>query len=85
MGVSGQRHAPTALLPAGKGPPVPIGQEAGWAQVPVWTQRVEEKFFAPAGDRTPIVEPVVRHYTAWANPAPFKWTTWLLSYKKYSI
>jgi hypothetical protein len=30
MGVSGQRHSPAALLPPGKGPPVPIGQEAGW-------------------------------------------------------
>jgi hypothetical protein len=38
MGVSGQRHAPAALLPPGKGPPVPIGQEAGWAPEPVWTQ-----------------------------------------------
>jgi hypothetical protein len=26
MGVSGQRHAPAALLPPGKGPPVPIVQ-----------------------------------------------------------
>jgi hypothetical protein len=43
MGVSGQRHAPTALLPPGKGPPVPIVQEAGWASEPVWTQRLEEK------------------------------------------
>jgi hypothetical protein len=53
-GVSGQHHAPAALLPPGKGPPVPIGQEAGWAPQPVWTQRLQEKFFAPAGDRTPI-------------------------------
>jgi hypothetical protein len=30
-GVSGQHHAPAALYPPGKGPPVPIGQEAGWA------------------------------------------------------
>jgi hypothetical protein len=52
MGVSGQRHAPAALLPPGKGPPVPIGQEAGWAPEPVWTQRLQEKLFAPAGDRT---------------------------------
>jgi hypothetical protein len=29
MGVSGQRYAPAALLPSGKGPPVPIVQEAG--------------------------------------------------------
>jgi hypothetical protein len=35
MGVSGQRHAPAALLPPGKGPPVPIVQEAGWAPEPV--------------------------------------------------
>jgi hypothetical protein len=54
MGVSGQRQAPAALLPPGKGPPVPIVQEAGWAPEPVWTQRPEEKSFAPAGDRTPI-------------------------------
>jgi hypothetical protein len=30
-------------LPPGKGPPVPIVQEAGWAPEPVWTQRFEEK------------------------------------------
>jgi hypothetical protein len=29
-------------LAAGKGPPVPIVQEAGWALEPVWTQRIEE-------------------------------------------
>jgi hypothetical protein len=47
-------HAPAALLPPGNGPPVPIIQEAGWASEPVWTQRIEEKSFAPAGDRTLI-------------------------------
>jgi hypothetical protein len=41
-------------LPPGKGPPVPIVQEAGWAPETVWTQRIEEKSFAPARDRTPI-------------------------------
>jgi hypothetical protein len=35
MGVSGQRHIPAALLPPGKGPPVPIVQEAGWAPEPL--------------------------------------------------
>jgi hypothetical protein len=70
MGASGQRHAPAALFPPGRGPPVPIVQEAGWAPESFWTQRLEEKSFSPAGDRTPIVQPVVRHYTAWANPAP---------------
>jgi hypothetical protein len=54
MEVSGQRHAPAALLPPGKGPLVRIVQEAGWAPEPVWTQRTEEISFAPAGDRAPI-------------------------------
>jgi hypothetical protein len=49
MGVSGQRHAPAALLPPGNGPPVPIVQEAGWASEPVWTQGLEEKSFPPPG------------------------------------
>jgi hypothetical protein len=40
-----------ALSPE-KGPPVPIVQEAGWALELVWTQRIEEKYFASAGDRT---------------------------------
>jgi hypothetical protein len=52
-----------ALLP-GKGPPVPIVQEAGCAPEPVWTQRLKEKSFSSAGDRTPIVQSVARHYTA---------------------
>jgi hypothetical protein len=42
-----------ALVP-GKGLPVPIVQEAEWAPEPVCTQRIEEKSFASAGDRTPI-------------------------------
>jgi hypothetical protein len=35
---SGPGHA----LSPEKGPPVPIGLEAGWAPQPVWTQRLEE-------------------------------------------
>jgi hypothetical protein len=34
----------------GKGPPVPTIQEAGWASEPVWTQKLEEKSLASAGD-----------------------------------
>jgi hypothetical protein len=67
MGVSGQRHAPAALLPPGKGPPVPIVQDTGWAPEPVWKQRLEEKSFAPrrgSNPDHPVVQPVVRHYTA---------------------
>jgi hypothetical protein len=32
---------PGRALPPGKEPPVPIGQEAGWAPEPVWTQGLE--------------------------------------------
>jgi hypothetical protein len=45
---------PARALPPGKGPPVPIGHEVEWAPEPVWIQRIEEKSFAPAGDRIPI-------------------------------
>jgi hypothetical protein len=72
MGVSGQHHAPAAFYPSGKGPPVPIGQEAGWAPEPVCTQRLEEKIRCPRRESNPdrpVVQPVVRHYTAWAKPA----------------
>jgi hypothetical protein len=58
MGVSGQRHAP------GKGPPVPIVQEAGWASEPVWTQRLQEKLFGlcrGSNRDRPVIQPVARH------------------------
>jgi hypothetical protein len=58
---------PGRALPPGKGSPIPIVQEAGWAPEPVWTQRLEEKsfrlFWGSNPDR-PVVQPVVRHYTA---------------------
>jgi hypothetical protein len=34
---------PWQRFSAGKGPPVPTGQEAGWAPERVWTQSLEEK------------------------------------------
>jgi hypothetical protein len=43
------------------------GQEAGWAPDPVWTQRMEEKSFdlcRESNPDCPVVQPVVRHYTA---------------------
>jgi hypothetical protein len=69
-GVSGQRHALAAPYPREKTPPVPTGQEAGWASELAWTQRLEEKSFASTGDWTPIVQSLVRRYTDWATPAP---------------
>jgi hypothetical protein len=56
MGVSGEPHALAALYPQGKDPPIPIGQEAGWAPEPVWTQRLQEKSFAFAGVGTLIAQ-----------------------------
>jgi hypothetical protein len=38
----------------GKGPPVPIGQEAGWAPEPVWTQRLED-LYKPYTENNTIV------------------------------
>jgi hypothetical protein len=61
----------SALRPGRALLPGPIGQEVGWAPEPVWTQGLEEKSSAPVGDRTPIVQPVIRHYTVWATAAPY--------------
>jgi len=53
---------PRPRFAPGKGPPVPIGQETGWAPEPVWKQRLEEKSSCPCrGSNTD--RPVVRHYT----------------------
>jgi hypothetical protein len=51
------------LFTHGKGPSVPIGQEAKWASEPVWSQRGEEQSFVSAGDRAAVVQSIVRHYT----------------------
>jgi hypothetical protein len=55
-------HPGSALHP-GKGPPVYIGLEAGWASELVWMQRLEGKSLAPSGDQIPLPQSVVRHYT----------------------
>jgi hypothetical protein len=69
MGVSGQRHAQAALLPPGKGPPVPIVQEAGWAPEPVWTQRIDTSALAknlPRGPQVAILwSNVVQCFQLW--------------------
>jgi hypothetical protein len=68
---------PGRALPPENGPPVPIEQEAGCAPEPVWTQRLEEKSSASVGDRTPVVQSVVRHYADWATLAPTYTRTFL--------
>jgi hypothetical protein len=52
----GERSAsrPGRASDPGKGPTVPTVKEAGWAPQPVWTQRLDEKPLASAGDRTSI-------------------------------
>jgi hypothetical protein len=56
---------PGRALPQGKGPPVPIVQEAEWASEPVWTQRLEEKSFCLCleSNLDCPVQSVGRHYT----------------------
>jgi hypothetical protein len=57
---------PGHALALGKGSPVPIVQEAGWAPEPVWIQRLQEKsFYLCRGSNLdrPFVQPVARHYT----------------------
>jgi hypothetical protein len=54
---------PGHALSPGKGPPVPIVQESGWAPEQVWTQRLEEISSVSVGERNLVVQSVVRHYT----------------------
>jgi hypothetical protein len=56
---------PRPRITPGKGPPVPIVQEAGWAPEPVWTQRIEEKYVCLCRGSNQSVT----HYTDWATPA----------------
>jgi hypothetical protein len=62
---------PGRALPLRKGPAVPTGWEHGWVLELVWKQRLEKKSFVSAGDRTPVVQCVVRHCTDWATSVPF--------------
>jgi hypothetical protein len=55
------RVTPWPSFTPGKGPPVLIGQEAGWASELVWTQRLEEKSFVSAGDRTLVIQSAIKH------------------------
>jgi hypothetical protein len=52
MVVSGHRHSLAVLYPMER-----------WPSELVWTQRLEEKFIASDGDRSPAVQYVVRHCT----------------------
>jgi hypothetical protein len=66
---------PDRALPPGKGTPVPIVHDVGWAPEPVWTQRLEEKsccLCQGSNLERPVVQSVIRHYADRATSAPFK-------------
>jgi hypothetical protein len=63
MGISGQRHAPVALYPRWKDPfpRYPLDKRLGGPQN--WSgHTLEEKSISSAGDPTPVVQSVARHY-----------------------
>jgi hypothetical protein len=72
-GVNGQHHTPAALLPPGERTP-------GTHCTGVWVDpragldtEARGKILLPrrgSNPDHPVFQPVVRHYTAWANPAP---------------
>jgi hypothetical protein len=64
---------PGRALPPGKGPPVPIGQEAGWAPVPVWTQRLNSTLKLDHERFRPNPLQFIVHLS------PFHWTSYSLS------
>jgi hypothetical protein len=63
VGVSGQHHASAALYTQGKGPWYPLYRRLGGSQSRSGCRGYREKSSASVGDRTPVVQSVVRHYT----------------------
>jgi hypothetical protein len=69
MGMRDQLYLPAALYPRERTP----GSHwvCGWVGLRVsLTHRLEEKSFASAGDRSTVVQYVIRHCTDWATLAP---------------
>jgi hypothetical protein len=60
MGVSGQHHTPAALYPQER--TRSVNCTGGWVG-PRAGLDTEARAFASVGDRTPVVQYVVRHYT----------------------
>jgi hypothetical protein len=66
MGVNGKRHAQDAFCPQGKDPGTYlIGDCVGLRDG--LDKQASEKSFVSAGDRTPVVQFIVKHYTDWAK------------------
>jgi hypothetical protein len=77
-GVSGQHHAPAALYPRER-TPVHIVLEARWASGLVWTQRLEEKFPASAGDV--LLKICFSIYENNLHCVAFMWIVFILYYR----
>jgi hypothetical protein len=68
MGVSGQRHAQAALCLRERTPGTHC--TGGWVGFSAGLDTEGGgKILCPAGDRTPVVQSVVRHYTDYSTPA----------------
>jgi hypothetical protein len=71
-GVSGQRHAPAVLYPRAKDPPG-THCTGGWVGLRAGLDTEDRgKILCPcrgSNPDRPVVQPVVRHYTDWVNPA----------------
>jgi hypothetical protein len=87
-GVSGQRHAPAALYLRGKdpqgthwtggwvGPRAGLDAEARGKILCLWRGSNLDR---------PVVPSVVRHYTAWATPAPYFLSGYLNQKREYEL
>jgi hypothetical protein len=78
--VSGQLHDPAAS-PTEKEPPIPIGWEAGWATVPLWTtwRRGKSRPYWGSNSDCLAVQPIASRYTDCAIRASItdnKFTLW---------
>jgi hypothetical protein len=63
---------PGLALPPGKGPPIPIGCEAGWALARLDTEARGEILcsYRVSNSGRMVVQSAVRPYTDWATPVP---------------
>jgi hypothetical protein len=85
MGVSGQRHPPTALYPRGKDPGT--HWTGGWVgpRAHLDTEATGQ-ILLPLPEiepRSPGRQSIARYYTDWATPAPFNDIITIKSEKNY--
>jgi hypothetical protein len=76
--VSGQRHAPAAHYPREK--TLGTHRRRRWVGLRAGLDtEATGNPFTSAGDRTPVVQSVVKHYTDWATPAHNFWLSGYLT------